>query len=451
MRNITTGFWLDFKRVFSRRVFGNLVLVLLELGLQPLIVAVLVFVAFIHRNDVDPYRLNFLYFSTLYAFWVGLFGACQAINSEVKSGEWCYWVLGMGRNRTTHVLAIGTSCLLFALIQCLVFLVALVALAHFFQGGGANGTGSINHFVDIFVSVPNGKASIDPLHQMNGALWYVLAARTKWACMGPFLFAGGVFALSLLAAFVSGTLFGLFFGSVFREPATSLNIAVGFVVLLGMVSLCGLQGDGEEKVDPLFAPIHGWATVRHYYENREQFASNAVPAEVISYFLPQRYFFNIGRMSFNKDWSEEEEVQDSLRKRFVSGKSGSSCKLPVQFNSSSRDLPRFKAYWTKTKDGINFECQDPIGKWINGWGCDYPTNSTERRMFSNVSEPTTSEMVAFLRKHPEHREGWKVALHRKIFLTSIGWELLPLFLLDCLFLALTLLAVWKMPCYQELR
>jgi hypothetical protein len=170
MRNITTGFWLDFKRVFSRRVSENKLSVILELGLQPLVVAVLVFVAFIHREDVDPYRLNFLYFSSLYAFWIGLFGACQAINSEVKSGEWCYWVLGMGRNRTTHVLAIGTSCLLFAFIQCLVFLVAVVVLAHFFQGDGADGTGSINHFVDMFISVPNGKASDDPLYQMNGAL-----------------------------------------------------------------------------------------------------------------------------------------------------------------------------------------------------------------------------------------------------------------------------------------
>ena len=129
MSKASTGFWLDFQRVFSRRVSGNAKSVWLELVLQPLVVAALVFIAFLNREDVDPYRLNFLYFSTLYAFWVGLFGSCQAINSEVRSGEWCYWVLGMGRNRTTHVLAIGTSCLLFAFIQCLVFLVAIATLS----------------------------------------------------------------------------------------------------------------------------------------------------------------------------------------------------------------------------------------------------------------------------------------------------------------------------------
>ena len=129
MKRTSTGFWLDFRRVFSRRVSGNVKSVLLELVVQPLVVAALVFIAFLNRDKVDPYRLNFLYFSTLYAFWVGLFGSCQAINSEVRSGEWCYWVLGMGRNRTTHVFAIGISCLLFALVQCAVFLLAVVILS----------------------------------------------------------------------------------------------------------------------------------------------------------------------------------------------------------------------------------------------------------------------------------------------------------------------------------
>ena len=116
MKSTSTGFWLDFRRVASRRVSGNVYSLLLELVWQPLVVALIVFVAYIYRDDIDAHRLNFLYFSTLYAFWVGLFGACQAINSEMKSGEWCYWVLGMGRNRTGHVIAIFSSCLLFALI-----------------------------------------------------------------------------------------------------------------------------------------------------------------------------------------------------------------------------------------------------------------------------------------------------------------------------------------------
>ena len=438
MSKASTGFWLDFQRVFSRRVSGNAKSVWLELVLQPLVVAALVFIAFLNREDVDPYRLNFLYFSTLYAFWVGLFGSCQAINSEVRSGEWCYWVLGMGRNRTTHVLAIGTSCLLFAFIQCLVFLVAIATLS------GIAGVdfchcpcrdAPFNHFVDMYVSLPNGKASVDPISQMNGVLWYVLSA--KWGSFGPAAFATGIFGLALAASLVSGTCYGLFFGAFFMDPATSLNMAVGFVVLLGMVSLCGLRGDGTEKVDALFAPLHEGATVRATM-NREHFASNAVPAAAMSYALPQRYFFNIGRTTFNKDWSDERAVQDALRSNLVS-------------NAALPHSPGFNPNWTKTMDGCNFGISSGIGKWIRGWGNDYPPTSERDAQFADWSEPKPCEMVRFLRHHPEHRKGWRIALHRRKLLSTIGLEMLPLFLLNLLCLGGTLWSVWKKPCYQQLR
>ena len=438
MKKMSTGFWLDFRRVFSRRVSGNVKSVLLELVFQPFVVAALVFIAFLNRDKVDPYRLNFLYFSTLYAFWVGLFGSCQAINSEVRSGEWCYWVLGMGRNRTTHVLAIGTSCLLFAFVQCLVFLVAVAALS------GIAGVdfchcpcreAPFNHFVDMFVSIPNGKASVDPICQMNCALWYVLSA--AWGSFGPAAFATGIFGLSLLSALISGTCFGLFFGSFFREPSTSLNMAVGFVVLLGMVSLCGLRGDGSEKVDALFAPLHDGATVRATM-NRENFASNAVPAAAISYVLPQRYFFIIGRTTFNTEWSDERAVQDVLRSNLVN-------------KAASPPSRKFNPNWTKTMDGANFGVSSGIGKWIRGWGDDYPPPSEQDEKFEDWNEPKPCEMVRFLRNHPEHREGWKVGLHRKILFSTIGLEMLPLLLLNLFCLGATLLSVWKKPCYWQLR
>ena len=438
MKRTSTGFWLDFRRVFSRRVSGNVKSVLLELVVQPLVVAALVFIAFLNRDKVDPYRLNFLYFSTLYAFWVGLFGSCQAINSEVRSGEWCYWVLGMGRNRTTHVFAIGISCLLFALVQCAVFLLAVVILS------GVAGIDichcpcrdtPFNHFVDMFVSVPNGEASVDPIFQMNGALWFILSA--KWGSFCPVAFASGIFGLSLMAALVSGTCFGLFFGAFFKEPATSLNMAVGFVVLLGMISLCGLRGDGSEKVDALFAPLRDGAIVRGKM-NREHFASNAVPAAAISYALPQRYFFNIGRVTFQKDWSDERAVQDTLRSNLVS-------------NAASDISPRFNPNWTKTMDGANFGVSSGIGKWIRGWGEDIPCETERGKVFEDWSNPTPCEMVRFLRLHPEYRKGWKVALHLKVLLTTIGLEMLPLLGLNLLCLGATLLSVWKKHCYQQLR
>ena len=66
--------------------------------------------------------------------------------------------------------------------------------------------------------------------------------------------------------------------------------------------------------------------------------------------------------------------------------------------------------------------------WLNTWTCPYC--GTE---------------------HPEYRKGWKVSLHRKHLVTTIGLEMLPLFLLNILCLGGTLLSVWKKDCYQQLR
>ena len=441
MKLTSTGFWLDFRRVASRRISGNVWSLRLELVLQPLIVALLVFGAFIHRDDVDSYRLNFLYFSTLYVFWIGLFGACQAINSEMKSGEWCYWVLGMGRNRTVHVLAIFASCLLFAFIQCFVFLLAVVILSGVVDM-------PFNHFVDMFVAVPGGKATVDPIYQMNGALWYVLSA--KWGCFGPVIFATSIFGFSLAASLVTGTCFGLLFGAVFREPLTSLNMAVGLIVFFGIVSLCGLQGDGTGKVDALFAPLRDEITVREPMTKREGFDSNAIPVEVVSYVLPlpQRYLFNIGRVTFKKDWSWDNDLQKKLRGRFLGDTDYSKSEKNLSSGIASNML--WRAHWTRDRGAINFETSSGIGLWINGWGRDYPPIS-ERDYFIDWGEPKPYEMVRFLNRHPEHRKGWKVSLYRKILLTTICIEALPLMLMNLLCLTGTLLAVWKKSCYQQLR
>ncbi len=430
MKSETTGFCLDFRRIASRRVSGNIWSLLLELVGQPLVIAVLVFVAFIHRDAVNPYRLNFLYFSTLYAFWIGLFGACQAINSEMKSGEWCYWVLGMGRNRTVHILATFLSCLLFAFIQCLVFVLLVVGLS-------VVADMPCNHFVDMFVSIPgalNGMTSPDPIYQMNGALWYVLSA--KWGALGPVFFATSIFGVALLSALVTGTSFGLFFGAFFREPATSLNMAVGFVVILGMVSLCGLKGDGEKEVDVLFAPLRDRTIVREPMMKREHFDFNAKPAASVSYALPQRYFFNIGRITFEKDWSRDKKVQSTLRETFL--------------GDNNRSNSRYKAYWMKTGDSINFDVANGIAKWINGWGCDYPSDS-DGEGFEDCGQPTPCELVHFLRRHPEHRRGWNIALYRKQLFSTVWLELLPLLFFNILCLGGTLLVVWNKSCYQQLR
>lgn len=445
-RNMHSGFWLDFRRVLSRRTSGNKMSVAMELLLQPFVVACLVFLAFLNREKVEPFRLNFLYFSTLYAFWVGLFGSCQALNSEVRNGEWCYWVLGMGRNRMTHVLAVGTSGLLFAFVQCFVFLFAVVVLSSL----SARTSLPFNHFTDMFVSTPDGDASPDPINQMNGVLWFVLAA--KWGSLGPLSFATGLFGLSLFAALVSGTVFGLLFSAFFKEPAISLNIAVGFVVLLGMMSYCGLRGDGSEKIGPLFAPIRDGDIVR---ENTDEQPKRARFASAISYVLPQRYFFNIGQLTFSNEWSDNETVQDKLRDRVrvAIARRQTTMSTPVP-NADSEPPLVFNAIWTTKKDRANFDSTRGTAKWIKDWGYDTPVSIPpveERSLFTDYSQPTTAEMIDFLRRHRNHRKGWMVSANRDILRRTIFCELIPLVFIDFMCLLGTLVAVWRKRCYQELR
>ena len=118
---------------------------------------------------------------------------------------------------------------------------------------------------------------------------------------------------------------------------------------------------------------------------------------------------------------------------------------------ASNALFRYNAYWTKDRGAATFATNTNIGFWINGWGRDYPSSLEQEEFFKDSGEPKPCEMVRFLRHHPEHRIGWNVALHRKLLLSTIGLETLPLLLLNVLCLAGTLVAVWNKTCYHQLR
>ena len=48
-------------------------------------VGLIVFAAFLARAQITPER--FIFFSTIYAFWIGLFNSCQIVNGAVASGD----------------------------------------------------------------------------------------------------------------------------------------------------------------------------------------------------------------------------------------------------------------------------------------------------------------------------------------------------------------------------
>lgn len=299
-----TGFLLDVRRLFVRRISANLPSLLLENLLQPAGVACVVLFAFVNRADPEDLRETLVYFSTLFAFWIGMFGSCQSINAELRNGEWSYWVLGLGRNRYVHLAAIGTVNFAFALAQLAAFLLT-IWLFRFLSGVGTLGIGSIYaNFMEMFLSA-SGECPGSPLFQMQGLLKPILASGFAGA---EELFVFALFGFALLAAAVSGIGFGLLFSATFRDPAVSLNVSVGFVVVTGMLSYVGLKGAGTEAeretnfLCERMAPVALAATRPPGAATELRAGSGAALRALASVasVLPQRYFYNLGTLTFER-------------------------------------------------------------------------------------------------------------------------------------------------------
>ena len=115
---------LEMRRVLSMTWSRSRGRNIIEFIVLPLLVAYVMVTAFLARSAPDAQCEAFLFFGTLYAFWCGLFGSCQAFNGEVNSGEWSYWMLGTHRGILRHYVAHFAVAFLFALAQ--------VALSLFF-------------------------------------------------------------------------------------------------------------------------------------------------------------------------------------------------------------------------------------------------------------------------------------------------------------------------------
>ena len=73
--------------------------------LVPLLLASALVFIFIFRGTPEDAFSTFIFFSTLYFFWTGLFATCQIVNGAIESGEWAYWVLGTRRSIKTYLVA----------------------------------------------------------------------------------------------------------------------------------------------------------------------------------------------------------------------------------------------------------------------------------------------------------------------------------------------------------
>ena len=127
--NVLINFIIDWQRVRllakgTRRAF------LVNFLIVPACVAWALIQIFITRGAPDTTISNFIFFSMLYLFWMGLFHACTSINGAKEQGEWTYWVLGVRQceySVGSYVWALGFFQIGQVLIVALAFVVVVVA------------------------------------------------------------------------------------------------------------------------------------------------------------------------------------------------------------------------------------------------------------------------------------------------------------------------------------
>jgi ABC-type multidrug transport system ATPase subunit len=253
--------------------------------LIPLLVGFVIFAAFLARNEINPER--FIFFSTIYAFWIGIFNSCQIVNGAVASGEWNYWVLAMRRPFFNYIFANALVSFLLSLLQLGVFAGAVLLFS------AMRGEDSL---FNVFI------------HQSQLSLYFIETV----AGLPTILLILGLFFSSLLMGALSGTGLGTLISCVAKDTLGALKIAVGLVVVSMVSSTAVLKGNGSAMpvAPPLYlkllcpAPFLSMPATLASAQHHEGFWPHLL--EDVSLLLPQRYFFNIGRV-LDKDVLESSE------------------------------------------------------------------------------------------------------------------------------------------------
>ena len=286
---------------------------ILEFIVLPFLVAYIMVAAFLARSDPSAQGEAFLFFGTLYAFWCGLFGACQAFNGEVNSGEWSYWMLGMNRSIVKHYAAHLVVTVVFAMIQVMVSLVFVwfmwqlgiwvQSVAYIFIAHGDGGT-----FVEQVGSMLKGGSAFN-LKGLQAIMNYVnyKEGGTDWLWFGfclKYYFAGVVVAVA------SGVVMGLLLSALCPTPQISLSASVFLIVACCICSHTGIVGFGSNsRSEREFAPIslilgqrgREFQSADDYERSLEKEKvqtryKDGGMIEQMSFLLPQRFFFNIVRI-----------------------------------------------------------------------------------------------------------------------------------------------------------
>ncbi len=247
----------------------------------PLFVGLIVFAALLARDRTLGEK--FIFFSTIYAFWIGIFNSCQIVNGAVASGEWKYWVLALRRSFVHYIAAHALVSLLLSLLQVIVLILGILLFTYLW---GANS------LFNVYIN-PSQLSPFFIEHASGLPEWLITLT---------------LLASSLGMATFSGVGIGALISCVARNALAALKVAVGVVVVAMVCSTTVLKRDGGAKrpvSPPLYLKMSRIGTKsflsscavwhnRDKEARRDWFCPHLL--EDISLLLPQRYFYNIGRI-----------------------------------------------------------------------------------------------------------------------------------------------------------
>lgn len=316
-------FWSDFRTDWRRvsnmvreGVFGKFQMILF-----PPFIAFILFKMFIDRGYPQDAFGQFVFFSTIYLFWVGISQTWQAVNGAVESGEWNYWILGIRRERRSYLRALFAYYIVRTLWVALLFVFSVAVFYVLCPWGWAyalvspyceveSALGRIIHSEVVVKAFGCGEGTeLLPGMRLNVTfmLWWFVS-----------------FGVGLWMAAISGVCIGLSCSTVTRKPRKSVFLAVFILMVVMANSFVSLRATRSGNFDkpwreafetgvPTYLPVYfAWQDRLHdrlagYRQWRcgtsgANWSEQTVPSpsakwcERMSFLSPQRYFFNIAHL-----------------------------------------------------------------------------------------------------------------------------------------------------------
>lgn len=188
---------------------------------------------FITRGAPDTTISNFIFFSVLYLFWMGLFHACTSINGAKEQGEWTYWVLGVRQceySVRSYICALTFFQIGQVLIVALAFIVVVFASTFCSADYWAQAIGGPYCYGEVGNFALANNCAIE-------AYIFGLVGKLTWWARGYFLL---YFTCGLFAAGISGVIVGMCVSAWVRKRGYALFTSVCITMVVTLFSVVSL-------------------------------------------------------------------------------------------------------------------------------------------------------------------------------------------------------------------